>query len=77
MNKNIYLVIGIVIFILLIGSYFKITNINSNNNDKSLENIIASEDKEEYGDSMAQLDISVYVLEHIKNKTTLSLINIF
>lgn len=34
-------------------------------------------DKEEYGDSMAQLDISVYVLEHIKNKTTLSLINIF
>lgn len=34
-------------------------------------------DKEEYGDSMAQLDISVYVLEHIKNKTILSLINIF
>ena len=34
-------------------------------------------DKEEYGDSMAQLDISVYVLEHIKNKTVLSLINIF
>ena len=34
-------------------------------------------DKVEYGDSMAQLDISVYVLEHIKNKTTLSLINIF
>ena len=32
-------------------------------------------DKEEYGDSMAQLDISVYVLEHIKNKTILSLIN--
>ena len=34
-------------------------------------------DMEEYGDSMAQLDASVYVLEHIKNKTTLSLINIF
>ena len=32
---------------------------------------------EEYGDSMAQLEASVYVLEHIKNKTTLSLINIF
>ena len=34
-------------------------------------------DMEEYGDSMAQLEASVYVLEHIKNKTTLSLINIF
>lgn len=34
-------------------------------------------EKEEVGDAMAQLDISVYVLEHIKNKTTLSLINIF
>ena len=32
---------------------------------------------EEYGDSMAQLEASVYVLKHIKNKTTLSLINIF
>ena len=41
MNKKIYLVIGIVIFILLTGSYFKITNINSNSNDKNLENIIA------------------------------------
>lgn len=34
-------------------------------------------DMEEYGDSMAQLEASVYVLKHIKNKTTLSLINIF
>ena len=34
-------------------------------------------DMEEYGDSMAQLEASVYVLEHIKNKTTLSMINIF
>ena len=50
MNKKIYLVIGIVIFILLTGSYFKITNINSNSNDKNLENIIASENKKEYGE---------------------------
>lgn len=34
-------------------------------------------EKEEYSDAMAQLDMSVYVLEHIKNKTRLSLINIF
>ena len=50
MNKKIYLVIGIVIFILLTGSYFKITNINSNSNEKNLENIIASENKKEYGE---------------------------
>ena len=34
-------------------------------------------EKEEYSDAMAQLDMSVYVLEHIRNKTKLSLINIF
>mgnify|MGYP000097871659 CR=1 FL=1 len=34
-------------------------------------------EKEEYSDAMAQLDMSVYVLEHIKNKTVLSIINIF
>lgn len=34
-------------------------------------------EKEEYSDAMAQLDMSVYVLEHIRNKTMLSLINIF
>lgn len=34
-------------------------------------------EKEEYGDANAQLDISIYVLDHIKNKTTLNIINIF
>ena len=33
--------------------------------------------QEEYGDANAQIDVSIYVLEHIKNKTILNIINIF
>ena len=31
--------------------------------------------QEEYGDANAQIDVSIYVLEHIKNKTILNIID--